>query len=85
MYPVSPSAWVYLLFLARWSGTAVKEWKDKNKKQCRKNTVMHDGIGEGSKEQAEHNVQSKHLVAKQPKDTERKKFVASDNNSDVPS
>lgn len=26
------------------SGTAVKECKGKNKKQCRKNTVMHDRI-----------------------------------------
>lgn len=30
------------------------------------------GQEEGSKEQTEHSVQSKHLVEKQPKDTKRK-------------
>lgn len=43
------------------------------------------GQEKGSKEQTEHNVQSKHLVGgkkRNPKDTEEKKAVASDNKND---
>lgn len=66
VYPVFPSIWHGLLFLAHLSGAAVEELEGENKKPCRDNS--HAWWEGEDTAKTEHNVQSKH-VGVEPKHT----------------